>query len=241
VQPDPIEEPPGAPSLFPDWSFAVFGLLAAVLFSGIFGTAAIAVFGAERDIRTAVAGQFGLWVGMVGAALVYAKRSGMTLRTRTDLLMVPRDFAWIALGPVLQVLFGLAYRPFVSTDKVEQAAQDVADLARGQLGPYLLLCFTTAICAPLVEELFFRGVVMRGPTSGVAPTLARRSQQVTAVVVSAVVFGAIHLQPLLFPALAAFGAVCALLVIRFNRLGPAIWLHIGFNTSTMVAMGLQIF
>jgi uncharacterized protein len=235
------ESQPVEVRLFPDWAYTVGGLLAAVLCSGIVGASAIAAFGSEPDIRTSVAGQFGLWIGMVGTAFVYAKSSGMSLIERVDFRMLPRDVGWIALGPVLQVLFSLAYRPFVSAQEVERAAREVADLAQGRLGPYLLLCVTTAIGAPIVEEVFFRGVVMRGATSGVAPAQAKRKLQVISVAVSAVVFGAIHVQPLLFPALAAFGAMCALLVIKFNRLGPAIWLHIGFNASTMVAMGFRIF
>ncbi len=55
-----------------------------------------------------------------------------------------------------------------------------------------------------------------------------------AVIVSSLVFGAVHLQPLQFPALVAVGVVFALLALRTGRLGPSIFAHIGFNA---VAVG----
>ena len=52
--------------------------------------------------------------------------------------------------------------------------------------------------------------------------------------VSSVIFGAVHLQPLQFPALVAVGVVFALLTLRSGRLGPAIFAHVAFNA---VAVG----
>jgi uncharacterized protein len=232
---------PGQPTLFPDWAFAVFGLLAAILCSGLVGAAAIALFGDGLDIRTAVAGQIGLWIGLIGSAALYAKARGMSLRDRVSLRSKPIDICWAALGPVLQVVFSLVYRPFTKPEQVERAAKQVADMAQGKVGLYLLLCVTTVIGAPLVEEIFFRGVLMRAVTGGMSPTTATRKRQYAAIALSAVVFSAVHPDPLLFPALAFFGAVCAVLATVFDRLGPSIWLHVGFNASTMVTMAFAVF
>ena len=50
-----------------------------------------------------------------------------------------------------------------------------------------------------------------------------------AIVGSAAVFGAAHLEPLQFPALFVFGLVAAVLATRSGRLGPGIWAHVAFN------------
>ena len=57
-----------------------------------------------------------------------------------------------------------------------------------------------------------------------------------ALVVSALVFGAVHLQVLQFPALVAIGLVCGWLAQRDGRLGRAIWAHLGFNGVTVLML-----
>lgn len=86
------------------------------------------------------------------------------------------------------------------------------------------------VIAPVVEELFFRGLLL-GAMRG-------RWGTVIAVAGSAVVFGATHFQPLQFPALAVAGAVFATAAVRNGRLGPAVAAHAGFNATTFVALVL---
>ena len=80
----------------------------------------------------------------------------------------------------------------------------------------------------VAEEVFFRGMLQR--------TLARSLPIWPAMIVTSVLFGVSHFQPLQLPALAAFGLVLSLLVHRSGRLGPAIWAHVGFNATTVVAL-----
>ena len=65
--------------------------------------------------------------------------------------------------------------------------------------------------APVVEELFYRGLWFRAAE--------RRWGTVIGVVVSAVVFGLMHLQPIDTPALIAFGLVTGWLAARYRRIG----------------------
>jgi membrane protease YdiL (CAAX protease family) len=58
-----------------------------------------------------------------------------------------------------------------------------------------------------------------------------------AVLVSSLVFAAIHRQPLALPGLFLFGLVAAALTLRTGRLGPAWALHAGFNFTTLVILG----
>ena len=84
------------------------------------------------------------------------------------------------------------------------------------------------VLAPLIEELFFRGLFQRATD--------RRFGAALSVVFPAVIFGAVHLQPLQFPALVLFGLVAGLLVARSDRLGPAIWAHVGFNAIAVASL-----
>ncbi|MET0665064.1 MAG: CPBP family intramembrane glutamic endopeptidase, partial [Acidimicrobiales bacterium] len=55
--------------------------------------------------------------------------------------------------------------------------------------------------------------------------------------ISSLVFAAVHLQLLQFPALALIGLVLGWLTLRTGRLGPATWAHIAFNA---VATGILL-
>jgi len=82
--------------------------------------------------------------------------------------------------------------------------------------------------APVVEELFYRGVWLRAAE--------RRWGTVAGIVVSATVFGVMHLQPIDTPALIAFGLVVGWLAARYRRLGPSIWAHVAFNLTAVVTL-----
>ena len=102
-------------------------------------------------------------------------------------------------------------------------ARDLVDKADG-LGVVLLIV-VVVFGAPVVEELFFRGLALRA--------FERRLGRWVGLVVSSLVFGLVHFQPLQFPALVMFGLIAGWLAQRDGRLGRAIWAHVGFNTWTV--------
>ena len=65
----------------------------------------------------------------------------------------------------------------------------------------VLLVLLTIVGAPIVEELFFRGLVLRSLRRHIAPPAA--------IVVSALLFALVHFQVLQFLALAIFGVIAA--------------------------------
>jgi membrane protease YdiL (CAAX protease family) len=115
----------------------------------------------------------------------------------------------------------------VDLDKLSQPARELGDKATTP-GGIALLFLTVAIGAPLAEELFFRGLVLRA--------FEKRVGTRWAVAASSVVFGATHFQALQFPALTAAGVVFALLVVTTGRLGPAIFAHMAFNAATVASI-----
>lgn len=229
----------------------IASLFAAVIGSVIMAVVGVAIAGgslAKPTVTNLVFSQVGLWFGLIGGPIVALRMqpSGFAdFRTRfveyVGLRFRPNDLLWAALGPVLQVLIGIAYAPFTSSEEVSKVAKDLAARAEGQVIPFMVLGIATAIGAPFVEEVFFRGFFARTLTNfrSVAGTRAFNALIVAAI--TSVVFGLFHFQPLLAPALIFFGAVCAFLTHRYGRLGPAICLHIGFNAHTMIALAFQTF
>ena len=175
-----------------------------------------------------------LWVGFIGMPIWAAQTKGngwiRDFRVRFELIDVP---VGIVAGLVTQfVVVPVVAWPILrifhkTAGDLGSAAHDLADKA-GRPWEIVLLFLTVAIGAPVAEELFFRGLVMGSLTNTYGTVIG--------VIGSAVIFGATHFEPLLFVPLAFTGAVFALLVVRFERLGPAIVAHITFNAATLVSL-----
>lgn len=100
----------------------------------------------------------------------------------------------------------------------------------GQTGIMLaIILVLAAVGAPIVEEIFFRGLFLS--------VTVRNYGKVAAVIITSVVFGLMHAQASLaatlfvVPSTALIGAALAILVLKTQRLGTAIASHILFNTS----------
>jgi membrane protease YdiL (CAAX protease family) len=108
-------------------------------------------------------------------------------------------------------------------------ARSLTDRAHG-VG-IVLLVLLTVIGAPIIEELFFRGLVLR--------SLLRRLPPWAAITISSLLFALVHFQPLQFVALAIFGAIVGVLALRTGRLGPSICAHMAFNATTVIVLLLK--
>jgi len=179
--------------------------------------------------------QIPLWAGLVGVPVWAAARKGNGWRRDFRV-----SFRWfdapvgVAIGVASQLLVvpALYWLLFIVIGRhdVSAAAREFTDRATDPLGVVLLLVIV-GIGAPLAEELFFRGLTLRA--------LRKRGLHWGwAVMISAVIFAAGHLQPLQFPALLVFGVILGLLVQRTNRLGPAVWAHLGFNVTAALTLVL---
>lgn len=142
------------------------------------------------------------------------------------------DLAAFPLGVGLQALVVPAlYWPILqlldqTPDDVSEEARKLTDSASG--AGVLLLVLIVCIGAPVAEELFYRGLVLR--------SVERRWTLPIAVAASTILFGVVHLQGLQLPALLLFGLVAGLLAARTGRLGPSILCHAGFNAWTLFAL-----
>jgi len=113
-----------------------------------------------------------------------------------------------------------------SVEEVEKRARELADAASG--GWVFVLFLIVVVGAPVVEEIVYRGLLQQG--------LERSMNSTIALVVTAAVFAAIHLQPIVFPGLFAFALVLGWTYRKTQRLGLPIVSHMAFNASGLFAV-----
>ncbi len=108
---------------------------------------------------------------------------------------------------------------------------DPVRLFEGSRSERLFLAAVATVLAPVCEETAFRGYVQT--------TLALRRRPAAAVAGAALLFALLHLNPVLFPALAVLGAVFGWLTWRAGSIWPAVIAHAVNNaiTSALVLAG----
>jgi CAAX protease family protein len=176
--------------------------------------------------------QVGLWAGLLGVPWLAARLKGNGLVRDFGLRFKASD-ALVGTGVGLAtqfLLIPLLYLPIftlfdVTSEELEEPARGLTDRATDPVG-IILLVLIVGLAAPVIEEIFYRGLVFR--------SLENRFGVWPGIVGSAVIFGASHFQGLQFPALTAFGVVLAYVTHRTGRLGPAIVAHMVFNLITVV-------
>jgi membrane protease YdiL (CAAX protease family) len=187
---------------------------------------------ADVSIELQTLMQVPLWLVMLAGPMVVAARKGNGWIADFKVRMVPTDVplglgigiaAQLVLVPVLYKLLFV----FIGDQDVSAAARELTDKATSPLG-VLMLFVIVGLGAPVCEEVFYRGLVLR--------SFNRRWSSTVAIVGSSLLFGLFHFQVLQFPALVVFGLVLGYLTLRLDRLGPAIWAHVGFNLSASVVL-----
>ena len=230
---------PSLPTETRPWGLrdALLGWVAAILMGAVVGVLIIALAGyagsgAESLPLWLIAiTQVPLWTGLLGAPLLAARRARGTLASEFGLAIKPID---VPVGLVVGALGQFVVVPLISwpwlellgksPDDLGQIAEQLVSKAKDPLGVVLLILIV-AIGAPIVEELFYRGLFLR--------SLQRQFPVWAAIVLCGLGFGASHFELLALPALSAFGMLLAWLAWRNKRLGPAIMAHLTFNSLTV--------
>jgi uncharacterized protein len=180
--------------------------------------------------------ELALWGGMVGAC-AYASRVHATGSLRRDFAIRPRpvDVGIGLLAAIADLVAAYAVSFLVSllgNDFVGSNSNIVTDVRDDTAALVLTIVFALA-GAPIVEELFFRGLLQRSlePLAGVAG----------AIVLQGLVFGGIHVLETtgagrlgLWLSLSAVGVVHGVVYQRVKRLTASMWAHALFNTSGVV-------
>ncbi|HLI54348.1 MAG TPA: CPBP family intramembrane glutamic endopeptidase [Acidimicrobiales bacterium] len=221
---------------------AAGGFAVGIVFSAI--TAAVAEAatgysvsaGGPVPVAVTVADLLGLWVGLLGA-VVYASRAWGSGRLARDFGL--RVAAWwevplgVAVGAASQYLLVPAvYLPLEQVDRglsrqLGQPALRETGAAHGVPAAAVVFVFL-ALGAPLVEELFFRGLILG--------SLMRLVPAPVAVVGTGLLFALAHFEAAQFLGLAAFGVVLGILAWRTGRLASSVAAHMAFNAVAVVTV-----
>jgi uncharacterized protein len=198
-------------------------------------------------VGATVAGLVGLWVGLAGAPVLASRLKGagrLALDFGFRLRLWPDVPLGVGVGIGSQlILLPVLYVPvrLLVPHLDQQLGQPAQHLTGGaDTGGLVVLGIFVVLGAPLVEELFFRGLLLRSleKTKALA-SLGRRASPTIAVLISAVAFGLAHLEVLQLLGLTAFGVVLGVLAERWRRLGPGIVAHASFNFVTVLVLALS--
>jgi membrane protease YdiL (CAAX protease family) len=212
-------------------AYMAASLLGSLLYAAA-GYSAQEISDGELPLSMVALGYPPLWLGFVGIPVWAAATKGngwvRDFRARFSARSLPFDvLAGIGAQLLVVPLVSLPMLWLTNTTQEElgRPARELSEKAHGA-GGILLFILIVGIGAPVAEELFFRGLLMRA--------LEKRFGTAWAVVGSAVVFGATHFQFLQFPALTCAGLVFAWLVVRSDSLWSGVVGHTAFNMVTVV-------
>lgn len=210
-----------------------------VWFAGIMGAAAMAgvVRGSATDGELPALLLFLVvlpahQLSVLGALTLCSRWKGLgSLRRDFGFDVRWRHAPVVLAGAGLQVGASVALAPLVRWLGDGQAPQEIVRDVGEVRGPgtMLAMAVSVVVLAPAVEELLYRGLLLRAllrwlPTGG-------------AVLTTGVAFGAVHLfdtglRPEALPvvvALGGLGVILAVLAVRDGSLSRPIFVHMGFN------------
>jgi membrane protease YdiL (CAAX protease family) len=180
--------------------------------------------------------QVPLWAGYLGAVVLAGAKGGGIVGD-FGLSVRGRDVPiGLLVGVVVQlVVLPIVYLPILrlsgyTDDDLSAPARALSDKASGPVG-WILLTLIVVVGAPIVEELFFRGLLLRSLQKRGLPDWA-------SIVLCAAIFGAVHFQLLQFVGLFVIGLVLSYMAVRTGRLGLSIFTHVGFNATSVVLLYL---
>ncbi len=179
-----------------------------------------------------------LWLCLLGVPWLFSGRKILNLRRDYGATMTKRDiWAGLLIGVATQVvLLPIVYAPlapFIDADELSAPARNLVASADSTIG-VVALVLLTVLGAPIAEEFLYRGLLFRG----LKDWFAKWNQVgvVLAILGSAIVFAVSHFQVLQFPGLLVFGIVAGLALQVTGRLGTAVWIHVGFNATTVAVL-----
>jgi membrane protease YdiL (CAAX protease family) len=179
-----------------------------------------------------------LVLGLVGQYIGHLVVLWLLARTKTDsdlgFSIEAGDLRYLGLGLLLQLVLAVLFLPltqyfFPDGESVQEVGSALASLE--STATRVAAVVIAAVVAPVTEELTFRGVLLKA--------MGNRSRRAI-IVVTALVFAGFHILGLdpsrllqaaavVLPQLFIVGVALAWVTLRTNRLGPAIFMHSGFN------------
>lgn len=229
------------------WSDTLLVIVAGLIGAVFIGGALIALIYGLEDETIDPAAQF--WVllpaqvlAQIAAVVWISRRKGTgSLLRDFGFVIEPRDLRWLLAGPLALAALGAvatAMRAVLQLpDQNPQALLDTVADYRGSVTALAIVIGVTVL-GPISEELTFRGLLLRtGLDKGLSPWVV--------TVISAGTFSLVHLVDWSLASLAGsvtlvvlflFGILLAQVRIRTGNLAASIFMHSGFNLTTIIAL-----
>ena len=233
----PIRSSPEAFSIWPTLLVAI-GILAAAVAGGILGAFMAIALGASPKSLV----EEHLTLGLIASQIMtYVPVVIVLLYGLPWLAHRPLGALGLAIPNLGDLAYGIGGAFFmylaVSVTAIVQSKitglsgeQKVVSLFAGAHPGVLLNLFIAiaVVVAPFVEELVFRGFVFNA--------LLRRMPLVAAAIISGILFGAVHGEPMFIAPLGAGGAVLAWVYYRSGSLWSSILAHGTFNAINLAGV-----
>jgi len=149
------------------------------------------------------------------------------------------DLVGIGIGIGGQIVVALMYAPFQhEIHDFNGPSQKLTGASHG--GGFVVIALATVILAPFMEELFFRGLLLKPLVRLLTPLRAaggaRAAAVVAAVIIDGLLFGLAHGEWIQLAGLAVFGMALAAVSYRTGRLGMNMVAHATFNLVAIIAI-----
>jgi len=198
----------------------------------------------DQPVRFIIAALLLQNLGIVLALMLVSDRKGQRSLGRDfglvwpfDRIGVGRVLGWIGIGAGLSIVASVLLKPISDLANLKDSAQEVSKTVERAGGPGLvLLMLGVVVVAPVVEELLFRGALLRA--------LQRRFTVPVAVFVSAAVFAGVHVvgdpgSYYVVPGLLLLGLVSGYQAVKTGDLSRSVMLHLGFNLLSALSLVLK--
>lgn len=153
----------------------------------------------------------------------------------------PGDVLYVGIGPLLYIVLALAISPLARLLLPDGGPpQEVSEALAAIDTPILQMTAVLAavVLTPVTEELMYRGVLLRA--------VEDRGRRFV-IIVTALVFSVVHVAGLdpdrllasaavVVPPIFILGLVLAWVTLRHQRLGPAIFIHSGWNLLAVLVL-----
>jgi CAAX protease family protein len=143
---------------------------------------------------------------------------------------LPLGFAFAIGGILLEVV---AVSPFLHDSRFRGSNTGLLVRFEHDLPSYAVVAALAVVVAPVCEELFFRGLVLRGLTARYGTT--------GALLTTTAAFALVHIQPfagthnvMVLVAVSSVGLVLGMAALRYRRLGPGVVSHGLINLLAVV-------
>lgn len=224
------------PLWFPPVVFLAGGLFAS---AGYATVARLFHVSTETDMRPwwlQIVALLFLWAALLGGTWWAQREYGPVFEPgffRVRFFQAPRsDGVYLFVGVALQLFIGILYYPF----HAKSASRPVHEVLGNATGwRVALIMLAVGVGAPIVEEIFFRGLLLRSLQTVNSQKFRTAASGWLPVLSSGALFAAAHVQGVQFFGLAVTGVALGWIRMREQRLWPSVVTHAGFNLIALVA------